>query len=579
MFDLQLPLELGLNLETYRPLFFELALFALHFHLIGATGSGKTSALEALLYQLWLNADPRQCFIIVDTLGGFSYRLLRFIANPELCPESIRERTVYFEPAHEQYSTTMHPLTFATRLQMDFSIERAMDLILRGFETQMLSAMPRLRLWLYRCIFGLALLGYPLAFARYLLHPRSREHSRLLAMLPPEEQVEWQEIMKDSRGQAAMILEAARNRISMINDYRVLQRFFGSPLNRFDIGRFMDEGRIVILNLSPGDRRLSFQAGAMIGSMVTNEVLNCGLARYATTKKPNETFLVIDEFQRLLGPDIYDFLPIVRNTGIRLILANQSFSQLIKGDVDLRPLIAQARTRLMFANDFLDADILAEEVANLKWNPDEIKRQYESYRQRIAGYEKIVTQSWGNTSTRTNSWTHQDSQTTGVMKPEDYWQRRGSTSEQRGSADGSGGGHSEADNRGYSEHFLPIHEEFSEIVRVEYRSREEVVHKWRKYIRQQQTGECLAKLANDPELYRVLVNYLPQYDDPQLDRAVEEFVARNYEEGPFITAEEADRELEQIRQKLLTGPKIIVPSITNSVPQTQPTKPKDPFRA
>src|SRR5262245_12361699 len=106
MFNLQLPIELGVNLATYRPLFFELALLAFHAHLIGATGSGKTSALETLLYQLWQNADPRQSFIIIDTLGGFSHRLLRFIANPELCPESIRRRLVYYEPGYEQYATT-----------------------------------------------------------------------------------------------------------------------------------------------------------------------------------------------------------------------------------------------------------------------------------------------------------------------------------------------------------------------------------------------------------------------------------------------------------------------------------------
>jgi hypothetical protein len=578
MFDLRVPMELGLNLATYQPLFFELALFALHVHLIGATGSGKTSALETMLYQLWQNDDPRQCFIIIDTLGGFSHRLLRFIANPELCPESIRRRLVYYEPAYEPYVTTMHPLVYSSRMQMDFAVERAMDLILRGFESQALAAMPRLRLWLYRCIFGLALLGYPLALARFLLHPKSREHSRLIAMLPLHEQVEWQEIMKETKGQAAIILEAARNRISMINDYAVLQRFFGSINNRLNMGGFMDQGKIFIFNLSPGDRRLSFQAGAMMAGMVINEVFNCGLARYATTKRPNETYLVIDEFERLLGPDIYDFLPIVRNTGIRLILANQSFSQLVKNDIDLRPLIAQARTRLMFANDFLDADILAEEVANFKWNPDEIKRQYESYRQRIAGYEKIVTQNWGNTTTGTNSWTHQESRGSGIVTPEDYWRRKGSTSQQRGSTDVAGGSKSDAETRGFSEHFLPIHEEFSEIVRVDYRSREEVVHQWRKNIRQLQTGECLAKLANDPELYRVLVNYLPQYDDPRLDRAVEELIARNYEEGPFITAEEADRELEQIRHKLLTGPKLIVPSSPDNHSESQPAKVEDPFR-
>jgi hypothetical protein len=396
-------------------------------------------------------------------------------------------------------------------------------------------------------------------------------------MLPLHEQAEWFEILKETKGQAAIILEAARNRISIINDYIVLQRFFGSIINRFDVSRFMEEGKIVIVNLSPGDRKLSFQASDMIGSMIVNEVFNQALARYATTKCPNDTFLVIDEFQRLLGPDIYDFLPIVRNAGIHLILANQSFAQLVQGEIDLRPLIAQARSRLMFANDFEDADLLAEEVANFKWDPDEIKRDYKSYRTRIAGYEKLITQSWGNTATGTKSWTHQMSTGQGVQTPDDPY-RKGSKSRQMGSADTDGRSQSDAQSHGLSEHLVPMHEEFYETVRVDYRSREEVVHEWRRNIRSFQTGECLTKLANDPELYRVLVNYLPQYDDPQLDAAVEELLARNYEEGPFITADEADRELEQVRQKLLAGPKLTVPAAHASNTAPQPATTKDPFR-
>ena len=94
-----------------------------------------------------------------------------------------------------------------------------------------------------------------------------------------------------------------------------------------------------------------------IGGFIVNEVLQS-----AMNMKPSEvdlTYLLLDEFQHFVGPDLFDAIPVVRQLGLRLILAHQSFSQLVKGDLDLTNIIWQARSRLMFANDAEDADIIA----------------------------------------------------------------------------------------------------------------------------------------------------------------------------------------------------------------------------
>ena len=85
------------------------------------------------------------------------------------------------------------------------------------------------------------------------------------------------------------------------------------------------------------------------------------------------TYLLLDEFQNFVGPDIDAALPEVRQLALRLILSHQSFSQLRRGDYDLTSMIFQAQSRMIFGVQGDDADILANEVGSLTFDPRRIK--------------------------------------------------------------------------------------------------------------------------------------------------------------------------------------------------------------
>ena len=65
---------------------------------------------------------------------------------------------------------------------------------------------------------------------------------------------------------------------------------------------------------------------------------------------------------------------------------------------------------------------------------------------------------------------------------------------------------------------------------------------------------ALVKLVEDPNLYRVDIDYLPQRDDPEIEEAVLRLKEMNYQNGPFVTSEAADARFEQVRSQLLAGP-------------------------
>src|SRR4029077_2436420 len=118
---------------------------------------------------------------------------------------------------------------------------------------------------------------------------------------------------------------------------------FGATESRLDVHRLMSEGSIVLLNLAP-QNRLSQQLGDAIGALVINEILSNARSLPLGVRYP--TYLLLDEFQNFVGPDLEAALPEVRQLGIRLILSHQSFSQLKRGDYDLTEMIWQAQSRL-----------------------------------------------------------------------------------------------------------------------------------------------------------------------------------------------------------------------------------------
>src|ERR1041385_6161342 len=83
--------------------------FDTHWHLIGGTGKGKTTAIITMVIGLLLNPYYRPCIVIVDRLGGLSFDLLLWMSSP-FCPEHLRRRLIYVEPAREDVVLGFNPL-------------------------------------------------------------------------------------------------------------------------------------------------------------------------------------------------------------------------------------------------------------------------------------------------------------------------------------------------------------------------------------------------------------------------------------------------------------------------------------
>lgn len=558
---MMLPIRIGKDLDTNQNTLIQPEQLRRHTHVVGATGTGKTVALHALLRPIMKEPRRRRAMFIIDPLGGLSRDLLMWIASPK-CPNHVRERLVYLEAANEDVVMPFNPLESAVGDGIYYHVARTVDLILRAWSAQDLAQQPRLMQWSYAAITAIAEMGLPISLCEYLLHPGTEEHKALLRKLPDRCRGRWMEIL-NAKGEATRILESTRNRFDPIYSACQTRRMFGVTANRFDVERFIRERRIVIVNVSKGGK-VTQMLGNTIGSLMLNEIFETAFRMSSTLgpKSVDPTMIVLDEFQKFIGPDIEDALPTVRQAGLQLVLAHQSFSQLEQGDLDLRSMIWQAQSRLMFANSAEDADIIANELAILKYDPRLVKDAIYQRKQLIAGHRTQWMRSEGVSETTGDSTGSQSS--LGFNKSSST--SRDANRQIQGYSEGDGSstartigesqsnGHSVTSNQ--SEQLVPIYENLRELSSINYVSFDEQRLEWMKTIRTLKQGHCFCKLVDDDRLRRVLIDYSPVKETARAEERRRELLQRNYEQDMFISREEADRLTEQSRQQLLLPPGI-----------------------
>jgi len=554
-----IPIKIGIDQSSRKPIIVPPDLFRTHFHLLGATGSGKTNAIIVMLRAILATPRPKCCLFLIDPMGNLSRDLLKWMASPQLCPQHVRDRLLYIEPAHSDIVLPFNPLVHDSEDHLYFQVGRAVECVLRAWASQNVEEMPRLRHWTFASFFAAAAMGFPIAACRYLLRPGTDEHKALLHRLPGELQYMWSEILGAKGNESIRLLESTRNRLAPFFDSGILRRMFSCVESRFDVARFIRERRIVILNVGSFGK-LDLHIAQTIGGLAVNEII-----RTVMNSSPSEvdpTYILLDEFQHFVSGDLYDALPTVRQQGARLLLAHQSFDQLIRGDIDLSGLIWQARSRLMFANDADDADRIAHELATLSYDPMRLKEILYTRRQRIAGHQREWMEHVSHARNSSRSYGYQRSHNTARSFDESPRHPGDPLNRVEADAQGANDNHAEGmvEGTGRNETLVPIHEDFLEVSRKTYFSFEEQRTEWAQKVRRRRTGEAFGKFRDDETLYDILVDHYPIPETPRLRESIEELKQLNFASDLFLSRARVEEEGEKLRESLLYEPPITIRS-------------------
>ena len=320
-----------------------------HVYIIGQTGAGKSGLLELFALS---DIFHGQGYAIIDPHGDFAINNMRFI------PGSRMEDVVYFNPADTAYPLGFNPLEVTNPNQKTNISSEVIGVLKRMFGD---SWGPRLEYILRYTI--LALLDRPettmLDITRMLTDKKFRKDTlsyckdTVVLQFWNVEFASWTDKFQ------AEAIAPVLNKVGAFTANPVIRNIIGQPKSTFNIRQIMDEGKILIVNLSKG--LIGEDNASILGSFLVTKIQLAAMSRsdIPDIKDRRPFFLYVDEFQNFATDSFATILSEARKYGLNLTVANQYISQMSETVRDA--VFGNVGTMISFRVSADDAPILAKQ--------------------------------------------------------------------------------------------------------------------------------------------------------------------------------------------------------------------------
>jgi len=135
----------------------------------------------------------------------------------------------------------------------------------------------------------------------------------------------WSQYNKRSPRDREELIASTINKVDAYLNEPIIARIVSQSASTIDFRRIMDEGKILLVNLSP---QLE-EASRLIGAVVIGRLLMAAFSRVDTPEERRKPFLLYcDEYQRFATADFATFLAEARKFKISTNLSNQTLEQL-----------------------------------------------------------------------------------------------------------------------------------------------------------------------------------------------------------------------------------------------------------
>ncbi len=288
-----------------------------HVYVVGKTGMGKTTLLRNMVVQDII--DGRGVGF-VDPHGEAAEELLDFI------PKSRINDVIYFNPADFNY-----PISFNVMEKVDIELRHLVASGLMGVFKKIWPDVwsARMEYILHNSI--LALLEYPnstlLGINRMLADPEYRERV-IESMKDPVIKAFWtQEFARYTQRYEIEATAAIQNKIGQFISAPIIRNIIGQTKSAVDMRKVMDDGKILILNLSKG--RIGEDASKLLGGLLITKLQLAAMSRVDIPERERKDFfLYVDEFQNFATESFVNILSEARKYRLDLILGHQYIAQM-----------------------------------------------------------------------------------------------------------------------------------------------------------------------------------------------------------------------------------------------------------
>jgi CxxC-x17-CxxC domain-containing protein len=338
-----------------------------HMYLIGKTGMGKSTVLENMIVD---DIRAGRGVAVVDPHGDLAEKIIKYV------PEDRIEDVVYFNPSDMNY-----PIAFNLVEQVEPHLRHLVASGLIGVFQKLWADSwgPRLEYILRNAI--LAILDYPgstlLGVVRMLSDKVYRK--KVVANIKdPVVKSFWEkEFASYADKFASEAVSPIQNKVGQFLSSSFMRNIVGQVDSSINMREIMDEGKILIMNLSKG--RIGEDNSALLGAMMITKIQLAAMSRVDIDESErNDFYLYIDEFQNFSTESFANILSEARKYRLNLIMAHQYIEQL---DEKVKPAVfGNVGTIIVFRVGAADAEELVKEFTPVFTEEDIVNLpKYEMY--------------------------------------------------------------------------------------------------------------------------------------------------------------------------------------------------------
>ena len=554
-------LELGIVDGKGVPLKMTPDMRSTHLYICGSTGTGKSKMLESLIRQDIRQWHKSKCgALIIDPHGSLYNSLINWIAWNEkylkdvpIVPIDLRQKdwTIGYNVMRPREAAD--PSVLINNMILAMAYVFGVD---GTAQTPLFSRRGSSVLWpLYEK-------EMTLLEAEFLIDPVNERLRAELTQGLSKRSVAQDWVFANSLSPRDFDAQfsSTLNRFSTFLRNEKLRLMFGQNGASLDLGKAIEEGQIIIANVSTQGARVSREDASLFATLLLSDLWTAASERGKGIEEGDMKpfYVYVDEFQNFITPTIAQSLAEARGFGLHLTLANQFPRQILhtgaSGPAVYDSVMANARSKIVFSLEGEEnLKPLAQSLFMGVFNTDEIKLKLTS--RKVMDYvEKVWTivsesENWSEGVGEFDGTTDTDSEGGAIRDGEEQesriWNLSGAVS--RGTSRTSmRGGNTSVSRVPY---LMPVFGE--EISSITYRSLEEQLHRAMAALFDQKQRHGVARLVGMRAPLNIETPIVKKF--PTSKEMADSFLTHLYEKLEFaLPSAEAAKQIED-RQKKITG--------------------------
>ena len=328
-----------------------------HIYMVGKTGTGKTTLYLSMIKQ---DIEKGYGCGFIDPNGDAAQEILRFI------PKKRAEDVIYFDPSDAERPMGLNLLEWKRPEDKDYLISEWLEIFYKLFDPQRSGMVgPQFEHWGRNA--ALTIMAQPgggtlIEIPRLFTDDEFREKC-ISYVKDPVVMAFWkQQMAKTADFHKSEMYNYFISKFVRFMTNDVMRNIIGQTQSAFDFREAMDQGKILIVNLSKG--KLGEMNSYLLGMILVSKLQVAAFQRADIPEEQRKDFfLYVDEFQNFTTDSFKTILSEARKYRLCLAIAHQYIQQLTEPIRDA--CIGNAGTLISYRVGASDAEFLIKEFPGI----------------------------------------------------------------------------------------------------------------------------------------------------------------------------------------------------------------------